>query len=412
MNKTWLLPLFALSGVSFMLAACSPEPTVAPAPVHLSVAAAEDAMAPNISTGPDGTILLSWIEPAGNGHALKVSQFDERTWSSPRLVAQADNWFVNWADFPSVVAISGSLWASHWLVRREAGGYAYDIHAALSMDSGSSWSEAFIPHNDGTDTEHGFVSLFPDSGGVGMLWLDGRKMVNEFDENDVRASGMALRAGTFGTDTLPVREALVDDLVCDCCQTDIAVTATGPVAIYRNRTTEETRDIYVSRREFGEWQPGIAISNDGWEIDACPVNGPVIRANGDRVAAVWFTGANDVPQVKAAWSADAGRTFSAPVSVDTDRPSGHVGAALLPGGDLVVSWLRSDSAGGGNLLVKRVSPQGGMSDDLLIELATDVFAFSVPQIAISNDDLILAWTEEQEGVYGIGSALIPVAILD
>ncbi|MGI9262248.1 MAG: sialidase family protein, partial [Woeseiaceae bacterium] len=278
--------------------------------------------------------------------------------------------------------------------------------------SGASWSESFVPHNDGTATEHGFVSLFPDSNGVGALWLDGRKMVNEYDETDVRTSGMTLRAGTFGQDTLPVRESLVDDLVCDCCQTDIALTADGPIAIYRNRSTDEVRDIYVSRREFGEWQPGIAVGHDGWEIDACPVNGPVIRASGERVAAVWFTGANDIPVVKAAWSDDAGRTFSDPVTVDSDRPLGHVGATLLPGGDLAISWLRSDSAGGGNLFLRRISPRGEMGEAVAVELAADVFAFSVPQVAVRNAELILAWTEEIEGTYGVGSALMPLSVLD
>lgn len=395
-----------------VLFGCSQEVPPDTSPTYLPVAAAADSMAPNLSTGPDGTILLSWIEPAADGHALRFSQLVDQAWSEPKVVATGDNWFVNWADFPSVVALSRSLRAAHWLVGREAGGYAYDIHAAFSGDSGVSWSEPFIPHNDGTDTEHGFVSLFPDSNGLGMLWLDGRKMVNEYDENDVRASGMTLRAGTFAQDGLPIREALVDDLVCDCCQTDIALTSDGPVAIYRDRTTDEYRDIYVSRREFGEWQPGVAVNNDRWHIDACPVNGPAIKANGKRVVAAWFTAASDTPAVKVAWSNDAGRTFSDPVSIDSGRPLGRVGAVLLQDGDLAVSWLRSDSAGGGILYLKRISPSGDTSEAISVELAADVFAFSVPQLAVLNSDLILAWTEEIEGIYGVRSALIPQSILD
>lgn len=406
------LPLYALYAAMLMLSACSREAPSDPTPVSLPVAAAADSMAPNLSAGPDGTILLSWIEPVGDGHALKFSEFVDPAWAEPRVVADGDDWFVNWADFPSVVALSESLWAAHWLVSQEAGGYAYDIHAAFSADSGASWTEPFIPHTDGTDTEHGFVSLFPDSNGLGILWLDGRKMVNEYDENEVRASGMTLRAATFAQDALPVRESLVDDLVCDCCQTDIALTSDGPIAIYRDRTTAERRDIYVSRREFGEWQPGIAVNNDRWDINACPVNGPVIQANGERVAAIWFTAANDAPLVKVAWSSDAGRTFSAPVTVDSDRPLGHVGATLLPDGDLAVSWLRSDSEGGGNLFIKRISPTGDTSDAVAVALAADVFAFSVPQIAVRESDLILAWTAENEGTYGVKSVLIPLSNLD
>ena len=31
------------------------------------------------------------------------------------------------------------------------------------------------PHNDGTISEHGFVSFFKDKDDVGIVWLDGRE---------------------------------------------------------------------------------------------------------------------------------------------------------------------------------------------------------------------------------------------
>ena len=197
----------------------------------LQLAAAAGSMSPNLAAGPDGTTVLSWIEPEGTGHALRYSVFDDHAWSDTRTVVTGDNWFVNWADFPSVVPVSDSDWAAHWLVRREAGGYAYDIHAAFSADGGKSWSQPFLPHTDDTDTEHGFVTIFPDLDGIGMVWLDGRKFVNEYDENDVAASGMTLRSAVFDLDGIAKNEVLVDDLICDCCQTDVAVTSRGPVAV-------------------------------------------------------------------------------------------------------------------------------------------------------------------------------------
>jgi hypothetical protein len=78
----------------------------------------------------------------------------------------------SWADFPSVVPITGPFWAAHWLQKRPEGGYAYDVYVAISTDSGQSWSEGIMPHRDGTPTEHGFVSLFPWQGGAGVIWLD------------------------------------------------------------------------------------------------------------------------------------------------------------------------------------------------------------------------------------------------
>ncbi|TDJ14465.1 MAG: exo-alpha-sialidase, partial [Gammaproteobacteria bacterium] len=272
-------------------------------------------MAPNIAIGTDGTVVLSWIEQEGGGDALRFAVFEDEEWRNTRTVVSGDNWFVNWADFPSVVPIAESWWAAHWLVRREAGGYAYDIHAAFSSDSGNSWSAPFMPHTDGTDTEHGFVTLFPDQGGVGMIWLDGRNMVNEYDVNDVGASGMTLRSAVFATDRTASRETRVDDLICDCCQTDVALTSHGPVAVYRDRTVDETRDIYLTRFVDGEWQSGIPVGDDNWKIPGCPVNGPVIQANGLRLAVAWFSAGNQQPKVQVAWSNDAGETLSAPVAV-------------------------------------------------------------------------------------------------
>ena len=151
-------------------------------------------MAPNMVTGPAGTTVLSWIEPASQGHALRYSVLQASGWDTAKQVASGNNWFVNWADFPSVVPLDGDRWAAHWLVSQPEGGYAYDVSVALSADGGQTWSSPFLPHFDATPTEHGFVSLFPDSGGVGLVWLDGRKMVNEYDENDVAASVMTLRS--------------------------------------------------------------------------------------------------------------------------------------------------------------------------------------------------------------------------
>ena len=378
----------------------------------LPTRAAEGSMGPNLIAGHDGSIVLSWIEPDGEGHALNHSSLVDGAWSDPRTVASGDNWFVNWADFPSVVPVSESLWGAHWLVSQPAGGYAYDVHTAVSADNGDTWSEAIIPHNDGTATEHGFVTLFPDAGGLGMVWLDGRKMVNEYDENDKGASGMTLRSGAFDQDLLPFKEAQVDDLVCDCCQTDIALTEDGPVAIYRNRTVNEIRDIYVSRREFGEWQPGHAVGEDNWEIAACPVNGPVIQADGSSVAVAWFTAADGKARVQVAWSDDSGRTFTDAVEVTADRPLGRVGAVLLTDGDIIVSWLKSTGDGQAQLLMNRVSRGGVRGDAFVLAEAADVFAFSVPQLALTGSDLVVAWTTENDRVYGVQSAIVPLSQID
>jgi hypothetical protein len=113
-------------------------------------------------------------------------------------VARGEAWFVNWADFPSVVPIADRLWAAHWLARRPEGGYAYDVAMALSSDAGARWGATLSPHTDGTPTEHGFVTLFPWQGGVGAVWLDGRNMqpgeAGDLADHGHGEGGMTLRS--------------------------------------------------------------------------------------------------------------------------------------------------------------------------------------------------------------------------
>lgn len=378
----------------------------------LETPAAAGSFAPNVTTSHDGTLILSWLEPTGEDrHALTFSALEDSSWSKPDTVAVGDNWFANWADFPSVNAIRDDFWVAHWLQSRPAGGYAYDVSAVISTDGGDTWSRPFNPHTDNTDTEHGFVTMFPDGDGVGMVWLDGRKFVNEVTE-DVAASGMTLRSATFGQDGKARAEVLLDDLICDCCQTDVTVTPDGPVAVYRNRTEKEIRDIYAIRRTNAGWQSGVPVSNDGWEIPGCPVNGPVIQSNDDHLAVAWFSAPDGAGIVQAAWSPDFGETFSAPVLVADDHPTGHVGATLLENGDLIVSWQRRIEDGHVEFCLRRVSADGSMGQIRVVEEAADIFAISVPQIALYGDELLLAWTESVDDQYSIKTALVPMDYID
>ena len=62
----------------------------------------------------NGSVAMSRLEPDGDGIALRWSQLSDRRWSDTVTVASGDNWLLNRADFPSVVAVDDDLWAAHW----------------------------------------------------------------------------------------------------------------------------------------------------------------------------------------------------------------------------------------------------------------------------------------------------------
>jgi uncharacterized protein YcnI len=108
---------------------------------------------------------------------------------------------------------------------------------------------------------------------------------------------------------------------------------------YRNRTSDEIRDIYVSRLVGGKWTEPRAVHNDHWRIAACPVNGPALSAKGRDVAIAWFTAVGDEGHVYAAFSSDAGDTFGASVRIDDVGAVGRVDVELLPDGSAAVTWI-------------------------------------------------------------------------
>ena len=110
-------------GVFFALAACVGCTREA---VHLRLIVTQlDAPAapgsgePNLAVAPDGRVLLSWIEPAGeNQHSLRFAARSKGgAWSKPETIKSGSGWFVNWADFPSLAALPDGTLFAHWLAK-------------------------------------------------------------------------------------------------------------------------------------------------------------------------------------------------------------------------------------------------------------------------------------------------------
>lgn len=376
--------------------------------------ASEHSAQVHLSKGTDGTIVMSWLEHKEGEAILRYSTWQSPGWSMAQTVVSGDDWFVNWADFPSVSPISGGLWAAHWLHKKPGGTYAYDVAMSVSNDAGKTWSKPITPHKDGTPTEHGFVSLFPWNNGVGAIWLDGRNMPAEQDHDhqnnsvptkSVAETGMTLRSAVITLDGEVTESQVADGLVCDCCQTDIAVLPAGPVAVYRNRTTSEIRDIQIVSAVDGQWQDPVLVSADDWNIAGCPVNGPAIAANGQQLAVAWFTGANDQPRVRMAYSNSDGGGFTEAVDIDSNQPQGRVDIELLDDGSAVVLWM-CHLKQVANLCLRKVSATGEMGDTVRLDGVVKPGGF--PHFTQANGDLLLAWVESADDGSRIKTAQLPL----
>jgi hypothetical protein len=357
--------------------------------------AGPSSLAPNLIADSRGRVFLSWVEKRGDKvHALRFSVLESGQWSEARTISEGENWFVNWADFPSMIALADGTLGAHWLVKSGPGTYAYDVKVALSRDGGKTWSKPVTPHRDRTETEHGFVSMLPLAGNrVGGVWLDGRN----FKSAGGHSHGPSPNEMTLIYTTVEVsgklsEEILLDGRVCECCQTGAAMTADGAVVVYRDRSTNEVRDISVVRNVNGRWTEPRTLHEDGWRIEGCPVNGPAIDADGRRVAVGWFTAAGDRPRANVAFSADAGATFGRALQIDDGAPLGRVDVVILPDGAALVVWLER-GANGGIIKARRVDTAGARSQSFMVAGASAARSSGFPRLARTGNDVIFAWTD-------------------
>jgi hypothetical protein len=345
-----------------------------------------------LAVGPDGGALLSWLEPTEDGAALRFATFDGSDLGAAREVTRGADVFVNWADLPSVQPITADVWAAHWLRLAPDSAGAYHVATAVSADGGRTWSAPVQLNDDDTAAEHGFVELFAWNDAIGAFWLDGRQLAEwSFDEPD-KLLGTSLRLGTLDYSGNVVEREVVDELVCDCCMPDRAMTAAGPVVAYRDRTPDEIRDIVVRRHVRGAWQEAVVAGVDAWRIEGCPVNGPAIAADGERVAVAWFTAAGGTPGVRFARSADGAASFAPPLDLDGTGSFGQVGLVLAADGTAMVTWWRAAASGGTELVLRTVSPGGALDAPRVLAQSSAVQPVDVPQLVAVGGDLLVAWT--------------------
>ena len=362
----------------------------------LNSPAGADTAQPQLSVSSRG-VLLSWIERSGPAATLKFSERTGEAWSEPRSVASGKDWFVNWADVPSVVRLDDGTLAAHWLQKSGPDTYAYDVRLSYSSDDGRTWAPSFTPHHDGTRTEHGFVTLFQAPGaGLGVVWLDGRNMkTGEHAAGDGHGSGdMTLRFATFGKDWKQTRDVELDARVCECCPTTVAMTSDGPIVAYRDRSPEEVRDIFITRLENGTWTAPQPVHADGWRVPACPVNGPALSARGQQVAVAWFNAKDDQPKSFAALSTDAGRTFGAPVRLDDEASLGRVDVELLPDGSAVAAYMEYADRRA-QFRVRRITADGTKSAPITISGMAGNRSSGYPRMVLNVDEVVFAWTERE-----------------
>jgi len=343
----------------------------------------------------NGSLSLSWISSDDEKKAaLNFSQFKEGKWINPQTIVTGSDWFINWADFPTHAINEDLILTSH-LKKSDSSTYTYDVVLNLQKLNGEKIKEDFILHSDGTKSEHGFVSIVSNNNkGFYVSWLDGRNTILKGPEG--QHNPMTIRFAEVTNRGEIINEKELDSATCDCCQTSITGTDNGPVVVYRDRSENEIRDIYITRNINGLWETPVPVHNDGWIINGCPVNGPKVASNLNNLAVSWVTVFNGRPIVNLSFSKSNGEDFESPIKINDLDATGRVDVVFINAKDVLVSYIEGDD-NGTFLRIKKVSIDGKVSVPITISEIDGGRNTGVPQLEKFNDQIVIVWTVFENG---------------
>jgi hypothetical protein len=389
MRYRMLLITSCLSGLAILLS----WPHVRSSPVgnfsEISNPAAAGSRSPSLSATAKGDVILSWLEPSGAEQALRFSVRSKSVWGSVETVIRRPDFDVYAEAPPSILALENGSILAVWAQKLNGtgkwpGNYLY---TSASQDGGKTWSPAARIHSDNSNSEHSFSSIAATGRDrATVIWLDARDY-----ESQHRYRLMAATLNFKGEVT---NETTIDDDTCTCCPTAFVATPTGGVAAYRGHSPQELRDIKVSRLAGEIWEVPRPVHDDNWHINGCPVSGPALSANKDRLAVLWFTGRDDQPQVEMELSEDLGKTFQAPQILDSrgkeSRPIGHVAVSLLDSGGVVAVWLQQGRSEA-RIVGQRISKNGHRGELFVLARGT-VRGLGYPRLERAGFRVMVSWS--------------------
>ncbi len=343
----------------------------------------------------NGQVLhLLYFRSSDDVERLEMRRIVNGEVSPPMLVSASPSLMVNWADRPQFVAGRDGSSVITWLESTKAG---YGIKYKFAREDGAAYTEARWLHTDMLGAEHGFVSLVPlAEGGFFAVWLQGG-VWEEGQQYSTSLVGVVINAAGEAQS-----EFVLDPLVCDCCDTDAEIFASGNVVVtYRDRAEDEIRDIYYVRGnplQPESFTAPVAVAADGWKPEGCPVNGPAIANSGRYTAILSFCDKRwSVPRLQISQSKGGGKKFGLPSLVSAKDTLGRANIAYSPEGIPVVAWLQQI---GEEVwwVAKAVSAKGQTGWRSKISLASTARASGFIELLAVDDGVIATYNNSKGGV--------------
>ncbi len=283
--------------------------TQAPSPVHLTIGGRASANAWVAANGARVAVAWGGREPGGGTDIyVAVSADGGRTFAVPvmandvRGTARVNGEMtprVTFAHRPGQAPAIEVLWTA----RAEQA----TIRLARSVDGGRTFGASRALQGAGAPGNRGWAALATDRrGGVHALWLDHRGMAREAAGGEARhhqhstsapsagssdGAAAAMNSGLYYSNGSEEQELVKG--VCYCCKTAIAAAPDGTIfAAWRHVYAGNMRDIaFTASRDGGRtFAAPSRVSEDRWQFNGCPEDGPALAVDSSGTAhVVWPT---------------------------------------------------------------------------------------------------------------------------
>jgi len=370
------------------------------------------------SRGEFVALAFSAASPSGMDLYVVSSRDGGRTFSAPSQVnAVAGQARVSGEQPPRVALVPRGAGDPEivvvWTVKT---GNDWTLLHARSQNAGRTFGEATpVPGSDAAGARGWEAVDVDEQGRVNVLWLDHRDaaaLMNHAMPGDTKAAESAkpdpteraklsrLYYGSLGTST----PKSLTQSVCYCCKTALVHAGGATFAAWRQVYPGSIRDIAfsMSRDRGASFSAPVKVSDDQWQLDGCPDNGPSLAVDAkQQVHVIWPTaaGAANAQQLALYYARStklsaAGSTFTPRVKVPVSGQASH--PTMVIGGDGAPFAVWDEIVDGQRRVqAARVSGTGQFTSIALPGTGNSNGARWYPSAASVTGGAVVAWVQQQ-----------------
>jgi hypothetical protein len=360
-----------------------------------------DAAEPAIAGDVNGNMFVAYIEHSGELADLYVQKYDANgKISSDRVRVNPTAGEVKaWKGDPPTIAVGQDRTVYVGWTRAYTGPNTKGTNLVLSVskNGGQTFDSPVKINDDEQPASHGMHSMaIDDKGRIFSAWLDERNI--KFDGHAPRPTGTEMHhddaepnsevfysVSEDGGKTFAANKKIATG-ACPCCKTAVLAAADGTVYIsWRQVLKDNYRHIAVSHSNDGgkTFSEGTIVSDDKWQLFACPVAGAALASSApQKLDVVWYTaGSAGAPGMYLVKSSDSGKTFGSRMLID-DKASASTPVVLTNAGKTTALFTDTDL----RIFARSLEDPGASSS-----MITDG---SVPAAIYSSGKLVTALTRK------------------